>query len=524
MTPMKNKLLRQLAIALMVFFCAAGLARSAHLSGLTLFGITWFSNELIVIDPATGTARSVGSLGETVFAYGIAARDGKLYTFDQVNNRIREINLVTGGLTSEIDVGLSGLAGEGDLTFRSSDGVGFLVSNLNDAAQPTMDLYTFDVVTRTSLKIGTLNVAIDALAFDSGGTLYGLGQGDATLYTINTTTALATAVGTLGIDMNSPISGMTFAPTAPNGTEDLYASIDDRLFIINKNTGAATPVSTDVLDFGFSSVSGLVFAPGAGTLGNISTRAFVGTGDNVTIGGLIVRGTPAKRVLFRGIGPSISGTVAGSLQNPVLELFNSAGVSLETNDNWQQSAQQSEIAASGLAPTDAKEAAILRSLPEGNFTVVLSGADNTTGVGVVEAYDLELGGTAKLVNLATRGQVQTGERVLIGGLIISGSASQRMVLRAIGPSLANSNVPGPLQDPTLELVDANGVRVAFNDNWRTDQEADITASGLAPTDDRESAIVRDLAPADYTAIVRGAGDTTGIGLVETYNLSANSTP
>jgi hypothetical protein len=154
----------------------------------------------------------------------------------------------------------------------------------------------------------------------------------------------------------------------------------------------------------------------------------------------------------------------------------------------------------------------------------LSGANNGTGVGVVEAYDLDLGGTAKLVNLATRGQVQTGERVLIGGLIISGSANQRIVLRAIGPSLANSGVPTPLQDPTLELVDANGVRVVFNDNWRSDQEADITASGLAPSDDRESAIVRDLAPAAYTAIVRGAADSTGIGLVETYNLSANTTP
>ena len=521
MTRMKNKLLRSIAIVLMVFFSAAGLARSAHLSGLTLFGITWFGDELIVVDPMTGAARSVGPLGETIFAYGIAARDGKLYTFDQVKNRIREINLVTGRLTSEIDVGLNGLAGEGDLTFRS-DGVGFLVSNLNDAAQPTMDLYTFDVVTRTSLKIGSLNVAIDGLAFDSAGTLYGLGQGDATLYTINTTTATATAVGTLGVEMNSPISGMAFAPKAPNGTEDLYASIDDRLFIIDKNTGAATPVSTDVLDFGFSSVSGLVFAPGAATLGNIATRALVGTGDNVTIGGLIVRGAPAKKVLFRGIGPSISGTVTGTLQDPALELFNSAGVSLESNDNWQNSAQRTEIEASGLAPKDAKEAAILRSLPEGNFTVVLSGANGGTGIGVVEAYDLELGSTAKLVNLATRGQVQTGERVLIGGLIISGSATQRIVLRAIGPTLANSNVPGPLQDPTLELVDGNGTRIAFNDNWRTDQEAEITATGLAPNDDRESVIVRDLAPADYTAIVRGAGDTTGIGLVETYNLSANN--
>jgi hypothetical protein len=519
---MKRNLFRFLAVAtIAVSLLAHGTLSAAHLTGRTLFGITWFSNELIAIDPATGEGRLIGSLGEAAFSYGIAARSGKLYTFDQVTNRIREINPVTGEFSTTIDVGLSGLQGEGDLTFRS-DGVGFLVSNLNANAQPVNDLYTFDVTTGTSQRIGSVNVAIDALAFDSAGTLYALGQGDATLYTINTTTAAATAVGALGVDMNSPIAGMAFAPAAPDGTEDIYASIDDRLHLINKNTGAATPVSADVLDFGFGSVSGLVFAPGAASLGNLSTRVAVGTGENVGIGGFIVRGAAAKKVIVRGIGPSLS-NVPGVLADPVIELFNAQGISIARNDNWREN-QQAEVAASGLQPMNDKESAIVRDLVDGSYTAVLSGANNTTGVGLVEIYDFDLGNGSKLANLSTRGFAQADPNVLIGGVIVSGSASQRVVLRAIGPTLAGSNVQTPLQDPTLELFDANGTSIAINDNWRSDQESEITAAMLAPGDDRESAIVRDLTPAAYTAIVRGAGSATGVALVEIYNVSANSQP
>ena len=516
---MKRNLSRYLAVAGAALLLTSGGVSAAHLTGRTLFGITWFSNELVAINPATGEARVVGSLGETAFSYGIAARNGKLYTFDQVTNRIREINPVTGKFVSSIAIGVSGLQGEGDLTFRS-DGVGFLVSNLNANGQPVNDLYTFDITTGTAVRLGSTGVAIDGLAFDSAGTLYGLGQGDATLYTINTTTGVATAVGALGVDMNNPIAGMAFAPPGPNGTEDIYASIDDRLHIIDKTTGAATPVSTDVLDFGVSSVSGLVFAPGAGALGNVATRLAVGTGENVGIGGFIVRGTPAKKVIIRGIGPSLS-NVPGALADPVLELFNAQGVSLAKNDDWKQN-QQTDIQASGLAPSNDKESAIVRDLAEGEYTAILSGANESSGVGLVEIYDLDLGNGSRLANLSTRGLVQTDANVLIGGLIVSGSASQRVVLRAIGPTLASRNVQSPLQDPALELFDANGAPIAANDNWRSDQEAEITAAGLAPGDERESAIVRDLPPAAYTAIVRGASTTTGVGLVEIYNVTPTS--
>ena len=518
---MKRNILGLYAIATLAFFCATGLTSAAHLTGKTLFGITLGSNELIAVNPMTGEARSIGSLGETIFAYGVAARDGKLYTFDQVNDRIREINPVTGELSESIDIGVSGLQGEGDLAFRS-DGVGFLVSNLNEGSQPVRDLYTFDVVTGTSVRIGSLNVGIDALAFDSAGTLYGLGQRDGTLYTIDTTTATATAVGPLGVDKESPIAGMAFAPPAPDGTEDIYAAIDDRLHLIDKNTGAATPVSEDVLDFGFSSVSGLVFAPGAAALANVSSRVKVGTGENVGIGGFIVRGSGLKKVILRGIGPSLS-NVPGALEDPVLELFNAQGVSLARNDDWRDS-QEEQIQNSGVAPSNNKESAIVQDLPEGAYTAVLMGANGTTGVGLVEIYDLELGSGSELANLSTRGSVETGESVLIGGVIVSGSASQRIVLRAIGPSLNDEGVQDALQNPTLELFDANGTSIAFNNDWRSDQETEISDTGLAPEDNRESAIVRDLAPAPYTAVVRGVGETMGIGLVEIYNLDANDTP
>ena len=149
----------------------------------------------------------------------------------------------------------------------------------------------------------------------------------------------------------------------------------------------------------------------------------------------------------------------------------------------------------------------------------MRGAGATTGVGLVELYDVEQGAPANAVNLSTRGRVQTGDDVMIGGLIIGGASTQRVILRAIGPALTGRGVAGVLQDPTLELVNASGTRIRFNDNWRSAQQTEIIASGLAPTNDAESAIVETLSPGAYTAIVRGAGDTTGVALVEAYRLS-----
>ena len=253
-----------------------------------------------------------------------------------------------------------------------------------------------------------------------------------------------------------------------------------------------------------------------GNLVNISTRMRVETGENVMIGGIIVAGEGSKRVIVRAIGPSLS-SVPGALKDPVLELRDSAGNLIATNDSWRSS-QQDEISATGVAPPDDREAAIVATLPPGSSTAILRGAGNTTGVGVIEVYDLDATGSARLVNISTRGQVQTGDNAMIGGLIVQGDTSRRVILRAIGPSLGAQGISGALQDPTLELYDGNGAQLATNNNWRDSQQAEIEGTTIPPSDDREAAIVRTLTPGAYTAVVRGHNGTTGTGLVEVYEL------
>ena len=250
------------------------------------------------------------------------------------------------------------------------------------------------------------------------------------------------------------------------------------------------------------------------TLANISTRLLIETGDNVLIGGFIVTGSHSKEVLLRAIGPSL--TLDGKLANPVLELHDASEAVIKTNDDWQTNTNEQEIVDTGLAPTDPLESALLVTLDPGAYTAIVSGANNGTGIGLVEAYDLDRTTDARLANISTRGFVQTGDNVMIGGFIILGSEDEYVIVRAIGPSLP---LAGTLADPLLELHNADGSILATNDNWRDTQEAEIEATGLAPTNDAESAIVSTLAPGNYTAIVRGAGDTTGVALVEAYGLN-----
>jgi hypothetical protein len=256
--------------------------------------------------------------------------------------------------------------------------------------------------------------------------------------------------------------------------------------------------------------------PTPGTLGNISTRLRVEAGENVLIGGFIITGTQPKKVILRALGPSLSSFFSGTLADPILELHGPGGFATITNDNWR-SDQEAEIIATTVPPSNDLESAIVATLPANNsaYTAIVRGVNNGTGIGVVEAYDLDRTVDSKLANISTRGFVQTGDNVLIGGLIVLGQNPLRVIVRAIGPSLP---VSGALPDPTLELHDGNGALVASNDNWRSDQEAEIIATTIPPTNDLESAIVRDLAPAAYTAIVRGANNTTGVALVEVYAL------
>jgi hypothetical protein len=257
------------------------------------------------------------------------------------------------------------------------------------------------------------------------------------------------------------------------------------------------------------------------TLLNSATRLRVGTGDNVLIGGFIIRGG-SKKVIMRGIGPSLTNAgVPGALADPTLELHGGAGELITSNDNWVSSPQKQAIIDSGIAPTDDREPAIVATLPEGNYTAVVAGVGGTSGVGLVEIYDLDRSATNRLLNLATRGRVETGDNVMIAGLIIGGPQNTRIIIRALGPSLATLSppVPGALSDPTLELRDAQGNLLESNDDWvNSPHKQEISDSTLAPPNDKESAIIRALPPANYTAIVRGVNGATGIGLVELYDL------
>ena len=259
---------------------------------------------------------------------------------------------------------------------------------------------------------------------------------------------------------------------------------------------------------------------------NISTRANVGTGDHVLIGGFIITGTDPKMVVLRAIGPSLllSG-VSGVLADPFLELHDDSGATIATNDNWMDlsAEDQTTLTDHDLAPGDDAESALVMILDPGTYTTVVSGVNNTTGVALAEVYDIDDGTTdSKLGNISTRGFVDTGvDNAMIGGFILGsgGGGLSTVVIRAIGPSLTDFGVADALADPVLELHDVNGDVVDSNDNWMDDPNMQmVTDADLAPGDPNESALYKILPAGSYTAVVTGAGDTTGVALVETYNL------
>jgi hypothetical protein len=290
-------------------------------------------------------------------------------------------------------------------------------------------------------------------------------------------------------------------------------------------------------------------------LGNISTRSFVESGDNVTIGGFIVQGTQSKNVIIRAIGPELSQYgVLNPLADPTLELHNADGTLIASNNNWQQTTiggvisgdQVQEIISSGHAPLDSSESAIIADLSPGSYTAIVRGAtpaptptssatptptatpvNNPTGVALIEVYDLSASVQSVLGNVSTRSFVEAGDNVMIGGFIIQGSQPKNVIIRAIGPELSQYGVAKILADPTLELHNGTGGLIASNDNWQhtiiggiisQDQVQNIQNSGHAPLDPSESAIIANLAPGNYTAIVRGVNNTIGVALVEVYDL------
>ncbi|HKP05276.1 MAG TPA: hypothetical protein VJU77_18150 [Chthoniobacterales bacterium] len=335
----------------------------------------------------------------------------------------------------------------------------------------------------------------------------------ATIPPTATPTATATVPPTA-----TPTATATVAPTA---TPTVTATIAPTATPTATATPSATPVPTPV-DL---------------ELLNISGRVVTQPGDKVGIGGFIVKGTGFKRFIARALGPSIQingQPVPGTLQDPILELHDSNGATI-TNDNWR-STQQAEIQASGLAPTDDRESAIIRTVPAGSYTAIIRGVGGQSGIGLIEIYDLGQVGsvehenkgpegpegfTTELGNLSVRADVQTGDNVLIDGIILRGGNPKRVLFRSLGPSISVGGVPvpGTLQNPVLELRDGNGALLQTNDDWRSATNAsEIQTTGLAPPDDREPAILLTLTAGNYTTIVRGVNGTTGIGLSEAYKL------
>ncbi len=321
-----------------------------------------------------------------------------------------------------------------------------------------------------------------------------------------TVTGTATLGGKLDVKLingYTPDPADTFNPIGAGTISGSFASVSAN--------GTATVTADGVL----LSTDPAIPSPQAAKPLNISTRLNVQTNDNVLIAGFIVNGPAGgtKKVLIRAIGPSLP--LSGALADPVLELHPSGGAVI-TNDNWK-SDQQNEIAATGLQPTSDSESAIIATLPVGAHTAIVRGQNDGTGIGLVEVYDLEgENPDVQLANISTRGKVETGDNVMIGGFIIGGTEPTTVLVRALGPSLSASGVSGVLANPVLELHDLNG-NVTLNDDWRSTQALEIENS-LPPSNDLESALSITLVPGAYTAIVRGSDDSTGVALVEVYNL------
>ena len=224
---------------------------------------------------------------------------------------------------------------------------------------------------------------------------------------------------------------------------------------------------------------------------------------------------------MRGVGPSLTSSgLTDVIDDPTLQLFGSGG-QFAFNDNWRD-LQEVEIEGTTIAPTDDREPAIVATLNPAAYTAVIAGKNGQTGIGLLEVYDLDMPADSRLANISTRGSVLTQDNVMIGGFILGGTNMQpaRVVVRAIGPSLAQFGISNPLSNPTLELVNGDGLSVGFNDDWQDDaaQAAELQALNIAPTAPAESAIFAILQPGLYTAIVAGQSDTTGVGLIEVYDV------
>jgi hypothetical protein len=389
--------------------------------------------------------------------------------------------------------------------------------------------------TGATLTLGSLALNPADPASNTLGSLVRIGIDSNSAPSVVAVTGAATLAGTLQIDLDSnaqPGSYIILTSSGITGTFDsvTFTGATPNYSLSYLPAGAPTYVQFDLL---------APFPPPTPErqMVNLSSRAEVGTGDNVTIAGFIIHSDPSnrsfpsgtaaptKKVLLRGIGPSLAAyNIAGTLQDPVLDLYDGNGALIESNDDWATSPGAAEIISRGLAPSDPHESAILRTLDaDANYTAILSGKNSTTGVGLVEAYDMDASSNTHLVNVSARAFVDTGDHVLIGGLIVKGDAAADIIVRALGPSLMSHGITNALADPILELHDGNGELLETNDNWMdSPRKDDIIAAGLAPGDEHESAMYITPVPGNYTGIVRGVSDGTGVALIEMYRFPSSA--
>jgi hypothetical protein len=265
---------------------------------------------------------------------------------------------------------------------------------------------------------------------------------------------------------------------------------------------------------------------GGPVLVNLSTRGKIDTGDKVMIGGFIIQGSEAATVILRSVGHSLAAHgITNAISDPTIDLHDSSGKIIKSNDDWISSPDAQTIASYHLDPPNSIESAVIATLNPGGYTVVVKGFEDSstpaaTGVGLFELFDLHLA-SSRAGNISTRGEVLLNDEVMIGGFIVGGSAPKTVIVRAIGPSLVNSGLSGALSDPFLELHDGQGTVISSNDDWGQGADAALIQSeGLAPSDPKESALQATLTPGPFTAVVRGVNNATGLALVEVYDLSS----
>jgi len=423
-------------------------------------------------------------------------RAGNLYVANFIGNTVRKI------APDGTDLGIFAIViGPTGLAF---DAAGNLhVANIGN----TIQRFAPDGTQLSTFSSINLNNP-EGLVFDSLGFLYAANSGADTIEVFSQT----------GVDLGAIASSNLSGPIG------LGFDTAQNLYVSNNLTATIDRFSSNGVDTIFASTG---FSPQflavqrAPSLVNISTRLNVLTGENVLDGGFILVGEGTKRVLIRGLGPSLGDAgLDNLLADPIIELHSSATDEIiASNDNWKNN-QQAEIEATGIPPQNDAEAALITTLSAGTYTVIERGKLNTTGLGLIEIYDLGFGFGPELANLSTRGLVGEGSNVMIAGFIAASSTggSGTVLLRALGPSLGEAGVADPLPDPVLELHDGNGTLIATNDDWKSDQQTEIEATGIPPADDAESAILATLAPGGYTAIESGKNGESGVGLVEVYNL------